>query len=354
MNVKTLLKKLLVRPPASIIGLDVGSGSIKAVEISKQQDTYCVNAVNIVDIPDCNELLGANSLYISLYKLLTTTKFRSKHVVAALGGRATVTRQITLPKMEPDELAQAIKWDADKYVPYDPGTYYYDYAIIESSANTKGLSVLLVATPKKAVDMLINVCKRLNLYLQAIDIEAMAIYRTLAQKDNVIVVDIGANVSTIIIYANGAPVVSRSIAVTGTSFTEAIMQDRKLDAVEAERLKTDSRMLLPPVDKITDDSLVHSRLLLLVNELSREIRRTIEYSQIQVKGFRPEQIYLTGGGATMVNLPGHIAAQIGIPTIVHNPFAQVQTDIHVDPDWLERVTHQLAVAIGLGMRGDEL
>lgn len=333
---------------ASILGLDIGSASIKLVECRKEKAGYQLVAFGRADLPTRTDgELPPDFLYLPLRQILSTTRLHSRKAVVALGGRSVVTRLVTFPFMELDELAQAVKWDADKYIPFDPGSYYYDYAVVNQSQETGSISVLLAATLKQSVDLLVNACKRLDISLCAIDLESVAILRTIAYRNNVIVVDIGAFVSNVIIFVAGVPIVSRSISVTGEAFATAPpdthLTEQGVGAVQA---------WLPSNAK-SAFSANSRRLSSLAEELTREIHRTIEYYQLQDNAFTAEKICLTGGGALYDQLCDYVAKQYDIPVTLHDPLQQVAIAANMDRHWLQSISPQLAVAIGLAMRGDK-
>lgn len=334
---------------SSVLGLDIGSASIKLVECRKEQTGYRLISVGMADLPARTDgELPPDFLYLSLRQLLSTTRLHSRKAVAALGGRSVVTRLVTFPYMDPDELAQAVKWDADKYIPFDPGAFYYDYAVINQARETGSISVLLAATLKQSADLLVNACNRLDISLCAIDLDSLAILRTMEYDHNLVVVDIGAFVSNVVFFVAGVPVVSRSISVTGTSFS-GMLSDRYLteSATDADRAS------LPAIHTKPGLAANHQRFDSLVKELSHEIHRTIEYYQLQDNTFAAERICLTGGGALLEKLEDHMAKQFSIPITLHDPLRQVTVAANVDRDWLQSVSPQLAVAIGLSMRGSK-
>jgi len=351
----TKLQKLWLRKPGSLLGVDISTGAIKVAEIKWRQEQPVLKGLGIAELPETifedGQLIDSDALTNVLRQLIHTSGITSREAVIAVGGRTVFMREVTFPKMADNELREAVKWDMEKYVPYEPDSYYYDFAVLGESKDQLELRVLLMAAPKESIDQLVAAFKNAGIKLVAIDVEAIALSRILPDVDNSIVVDIGKFVSQIMVFQNGVPAVTRTIPICGQRFTDAIMNVLELEQNEAESLKLRQKGLLQRVDSYGEHTELHGQMELLVTELEREIRRTIEFYQIQNREALVQNIFLTGGGANLDNLPQHLTAQLGQPVIFNNPIDILEIGASFDKQYVRDISPRLAVAIGLALRG---
>jgi type IV pilus assembly protein PilM len=255
--------------------------------------------------------------------------------------------------MDDEELRQAIKWELDKYIPTsDIAKYYFDFAVLGPAKDVQGIRVLLVAAPLDMIIGITRAVKEAGLKPSAIDIEPLALQRT-TNADNAIVIDIGAECCQLNLFQEGSPLVSRFIPFGGARFTAAIVQIVELDFYEAERLKRSQEALLS--ENIQPGlAALQQNFKQLVGELAREVSRTIDYYQLQNRNAFIDKIILTGGGAKL----GHVIDNLselfaGTQVVIHSPLAMVQISPSLNLERLQEIELQLAVAIGLALRGSD-
>ena len=264
----------------SVLGIDLGNQNIKLVEVSWQQGTPLLQNYAIAELPenviDDGRILDKSKMQEVISKLVIASGATTKNSVVAVSGRTVFAREVVFSDMSEAELAETIKWEIEKYVPYSADSVYYDFGIIERDLTASEVKVLLVAAPRETVEAVIEMQKLAGLKPIVVDIEPLALYRTLTVESNVIILDIGAIATQMILFQKSNPVAIRSIPIGGQRFIEVIMKELDLDATEAERLKIRQNGLLQGVG-ITDLSDINRQLALVVSELAREVRRTIDY-----------------------------------------------------------------------------
>ncbi|MEG6585547.1 type IV pilus assembly protein PilM [Dendrosporobacter sp. 1207_IL3150] len=352
------IKNRILRKSDKVLGIDIGTGSLKIVELSFNNERFVVKNIAIGDFPENlfedGKLVKVDEFTYILQQLVATSGFSSRDAVLALGGKSIFIREIAFPKMAEEEIREAIKWEMEKYVPYAPDSYHYDFSIVGEVENGMELKVLLVAAPKVNIDPIIAVVKNAGLKPVAIDGEAFALYRTLENAENSMIVDIGQFASQLIIYQNGIPTVTRMIPISGQRFTEAVMSALDLDETEAELLKKRQKNLLPQVNGINDNTEIHDQMMMIVDELAREIRRTVEFYQIQNKHSSIEKIIISGGGACLDNLGEQLKSILDLPIVLNSASGTIDYSPSFDPNYIKDVAPRLAVAIGLALRGGEV
>lgn len=360
LQMKTLQNKALQRffygRTDKAVGIDIGTEHMKVAEVSLTGAKPELLRLGMLPLSENmmrdESIADSRALTELLHKLLATSGITAREAVIALRGRSFFSREVMLPRMPLEELYEAIRWDIDKYVPYEADNFYYDCSVVEG-AGQQDMKVLLAAAPRQTVDSLVNLVKQAGLEPLAVETEPLALYRTLEKADNCIVVDMGCEITQISIFSQGSPVVTRTIPYGGRRFTEAIMNCLGLDYREAERLKQRQKGLLHTIDYPGEGSDLHEMLVDVVSELARDVRRTAEYYQTQNREANVARVIMSGGGARLDNLAAHMSAQLDLPAVVQTPPQTLSLSSTIDKVHLDSLFPQYAIAIGLAMRGGD-
>jgi len=331
--------------PNKILGIDIGTGVIKIACVSRLQGHAKLEQIHVCDLPpnslQNDHFSDTGLLADSLRQELGAAGISAKHAVTAVSGRMIFMREASFPVMKKEELREAVHWDIEKYVPYPPDSYYYDFAVLNERPEQMELEVLLVAAPKTMIDDISDILCKAGLTALAIDIEPLAIYRTMEGGENSLLVDVGAEVSHITVFQNGGPILTRTIPVSGNRFTEGVMQSLGVTKKEAENIKKG----LPAT--------VQPQMCQLAIDLVSEINRTVEYFQVQKKQIALDKLFLSGGGSRLSNLKEQLEQELDIPVRLHDPFKAIEVDDSFDLQYIQSIAPQMAVAVGLAMRGGE-
>lgn len=350
------IEKFLFKKRSNVIGIDIGTGAIKIVEISLEKNHSVLKSFGIKNLPaeiiENGHITNSDLLTDTLSQLLATTQTSTKHAILAVGGRGLFARELVFPLMTREELHEAIKWDLEKYIPYSPNNYYFDFSIMGKGDLETEIKVLLVAAPHDLINTLTTVIKSVGLLPIAVDVEPLALYRTFTHAENAMLIDIGKLLSQVTVFQKGRPVVIRIIPIGGQHITEVIMQVLRISFIEAEHLKQ-NQIDLFNLDFSEEPDALKQQLQLLLTEFIREIRRTAEYYQLQNSGVVIDKVYITGGGSKVNNLVPYFATQLNLPLVIHDPLAKLEIPDSFDKTHLQQVAPQLGTAIGLSLRGGE-
>ncbi len=350
---KKLLTNLFQTKPTNIIGLDIGSDTIKLAEvyIAGKEPVLVAAAITALQPGSIKDgrFTDEKAIASQLRQLVASSGLSARHAVIGIGGQSSFLREIVFPGLQENELKEAVQWEIGKYVPYEPGSFYHDYAVIEAVPAIPEIKVMVAAAPKDIIDSLVNIVKTLKIKSIAIEIESMAVGRTLEQTDRVMVLDIGGSVSQAAVFLQGHLVVTRTIPLGGQRVTKAIMSHMAIDFDEAERQKKSSDHLLRLPEEKETASLLHLELEGIVKELAREVRRTIEYVQLQKGDVAIEKVFVTGGGALLRHFTDHLSFHLGLPVFLHKPINVGVAD-SFDSSFNVKMLPQLATAIGLALR----
>ncbi|MDR1702936.1 MAG: type IV pilus assembly protein PilM [Sporomusaceae bacterium] len=348
-----------------MVGLDIGTGFIKAAEISFAQAVPLLKAVAVARIPEElnheGQIADFRALGEFLAKLWSQQKLSCRNVTAAINSRHVFLREITLPAMSRAELAAAIKWDLGNYIPYEENSCYYDFAPTTSESGQESRA-LLAAALKETVDNVAAALFAAGCKVWAIDIEALAAQETIetaAGKISVIV-DIGQFQSQIIIFSEKIPVLTRVIPWGGQRFTEIMQAGFELELQEAEAFKlrpeaNTFRQKFALEDFYAREAKIEKEIKNLIVELTAEIESVTAYYLEKNPAKSVQHIYLTGGGANLKNLVTGMERKFApLPLQVPDPLTKLKIASDLNEDYLKSVAPQLNIAVGLALRGGRL
>ena len=347
------LKRLAARSEAAV-GLDVGSGSLKMAEVSQRFGKLTLKRMAISDVPphviEDGLIVNEPLLVDALQRMASRHGFSGSNIATAIGGRSLFIREVSFPKMADEELRQAIHWDLEKYVPFSPEQLYFDFWVIGPGATDVEIKVLLVAVPKEVVDTLARVLKRAGLKPVAVDIEPLAIHRTLTDSPDCMLIDSGANVSQVTLFQKNSPVFTRNIPIGGNQFTETLMEGMEIGREAAEVFKLKGKSAFDEIGKEELGAAMQVQIDRVIGDLAGEVRRTLEYYQVQNRSVSVSSVFLTGGGAKMDTVPEKLSEILELPVVLHDPLSNMEMSASFNRQYMRGIGPQMAVAVGLAMR----
>lgn len=354
MNVQAIIKKIFHTRPSKVLGVDIGTGSIKLVQIELGSKPF-VSGFAVEDLPlelsNNGFVRSVDMMLVFIKGLLEKYDFQARHVVFTVGGRNAFVREIDMPEMPDEEMKQSVAWDSSQYVPYEADTYYVDSTKF-GTLTIDGLQpVLLVASPKDVVDALLEISDAVGWQTLGIDIEVLSAYRTLSEQlENFVLLDIGRSYSMLTIFQNGAPVAQRSIPQGGQMFNAAIASGAGVDLAAAEKIKLEDELLLGGLES---DKTKYAEFFNEIENLGREVRRTCEYYMINKKDARFTHLVLVGGGANMTGLPQFLSEGMEMQVVANDIRKTVTFSDKLDQRELKKYLGALTVAVGAALYGGE-
>ena len=243
----------------SVVGLDIGSSAVKAVELKASGKGFRVAAYGSEPIPPDSIVDGAiidsAAVAESIRRVFESKAFKTKEVAASLSGNAVIVKKISLPVMTATELDESIYWEAEQYIPFDIQDVNLDYQILDAGGgpDSKGtMEVLLVAAKKEKIADYTGVIAQAGRTPVVVDVDAFALQNAYElnygfEPDSVVVLlNAGASAININIIANAQSVFTRDISLGGNAYTEAVQRELNLPFESAELLKKGA-----PVDGAT-------------------------------------------------------------------------------------------------------
>ncbi|GAW94139.1 type IV pilus assembly protein PilM [Calderihabitans maritimus] len=347
------------RKPA--LGIDVGTDSIKVVEVQRTGTGYDISLAVKKDVP-VGALEGGNiqdlEVLVEVLRSLTVENgLQGRRVVSAISGEKVVIRHISVPYMSDQELKSSLKWDLDKYLPLSGDDLVIDYAKLGSFENENGrqLSVLLAAVPSSLAYRYYELFERAGLEVIAIDIVPMALARWLSLvreneemfNDPVALLDIGASLTTLAVIEQGLVTFIRSIHFGGWEITQMVAHTLGLEVAAAQQLKEEEgRIMVSGEEEVTlpeerQKLELEIAIRTSLNDLLYEIRRSLDYYNRQQDKAALKVLFLSGGTSLLPGLVEFLTQELEVETRLAVP-SSPELQAAIDPSF--------AVATGLALR----
>ncbi len=335
------------------IGVDIGSHSIKLVELAHEKDSVRLIAAGAIATPpkSLNSQIDADqkALANAIKQLVKQTMARSRDVIISLPESQVFTRVIEVPQLSQRELASAIRWEAEQYVPLPLDQVNLDFSILRDSKVTSSgkMDVLLVASPKTLVEKYVALMENADLNPIAAETEIIAISRSLvrttAMVKNVMIVSLGAQTTDLAIVREGILAFTRSISTGGEALSRALIQGLEFNPMQAEQFKQTYGL---EKDKL--EGKIVAAVRPIMDTIVSEMTRAIAYFQEKYTTDRVEVILICGGTAKLPGMVSYIAESTGVETQLGNPWLGIKYEQRFTV--LEPEGATFAVAIGLALR----
>lgn len=334
------------------VGLDIGSKTIKIVELGKEGSSWKLRASGIVgytgNSPErMKDGKEAGVLAQTIKKLHKEAKISTKNVAIALPEAQVYTRIVKFPLLTDSEIASAVRWEAEQYIPIPINDAIVQHQIIERKQDTTPPQayVLLVAAPKDLVGKYAKIVEHAGLRLNAVETELIALTRSLApENQTVLIVDFGAKSTDIAIGKNEQLTFSRSIPTAGEAFTRAVAQGLGVEKQQAEQYKKTYGLQSSQLE-----GKVRAALDPVFRMVADEMKKAMHFYQIEEKGESPSSAILSGGTAGMPEAASTLTKMLGLEVVIGNPFSKV----NVAPEAAKSLAGfapLYSIAVGLAMR----
>ena len=334
----------------SSIGLDIGSGCLKVVQLKDTKGGYELELFDILPLPPelivDGSIIDSLRLADSLKELIRKAKIKTKDVTVGLAGHSSViVKRVSLPEMSEEELSESIKFEAEQYIPFDIEDVNLDFQILGPKEEPGQMDVILVAVKKDITNDFLSVVKEAGLNPVIVDVNSFAlenIYEVnyeIEPDKNIAIVNIGASTINMNILKGGISVFTRDSAVGSNIHTEALQREFNITYEAAERLKKGE-----PVENVSPEDAL-SAIELASEEIIGEVNRSIEYFNEDIN-----EVVLSGGCALIKGFPKLLAEKTGIEVKVMNPFKNIKIPKRFDITYIEEIVPIAAVAAGLALR----
>jgi type IV pilus assembly protein PilM len=329
-----------------LVGLDIGSTSVKLVELSGSPESFTLENISVVAVPE-DASVGAYERAVGL--LLEGKELSTNRVATSISGRKVAVRGMRFPSLGKAELDGALRYEGSQVIAFDLDDSYLDHHIVESAdGKSELMDVLFVAARKEAVDAKIAVLEEAGLEPRIVGVDALVLLDALHMEEDIPetsgVICIGASNTSIGIARDGTVPFVRDIEIGGTDYTQAVANALGVSLEEAEQVK-----IMEPEKDLASARAIERVSRRLVGEVSRSLM----YYQTRGNGSQVDALYLCGGASVIPGLSDMITEVAGIEVASWSPLDSVQVDdARFDADAVKRLASVSSLAAALAMKQD--
>ena len=339
------------------VGLDIGSATVKLVQLREKKGTYALQAYGEARLPPETIVDGAlmNSAAVvqAIHDLIAEHKVKGREVAIGVRGHSVIIKKISLPRMTQEELDDSIQLEAEQYIPFDVNDVHLDTQILRPDDSAGQMEVLLVAAKKEMIQDFTSVCAEAGLTPAVVDVDAFAVQNAYevsyppAPEETVVLINIGAAVTNINILASGTTAFTRDVTMGGNAFTEEIQKQLNISYEEAEALKIGGQ---GESDAVVPQEVEHV-IQGVAEQLAGEIQRSLDFYSATAADHRISRVFLSGGTARIPAVFKALEQRAGVPVEMLNPFKAIEVDeSRFDAATIAGAAASAAVAVGLALR----
>jgi len=353
-QLKDLRERLNQLGKSANLGLDMGSSAIKFAELKKSGNSF--HLLHFAQTPLSSdvivnrEIVNAIAVGDAIRSVVDEVAPKVKMISASVGGSNLIIKRMNLEVENPKEIDDQVLWEAEQYIPFDISDVVVDYQKV-GDPNGKQTEVLLSAVKRDYLESIMAVIQDSGLTPKVIDADFFALYNCFEHnypekiENTVGIIDIGAYSLKLLIAADGFPMFTKESSLGGRNLTADIAKHLKLSEADAEALKIGDQSQGVPQE-------VSELMNIACENLSLEIKRSIDFYNASSAGSPVQELMLTGGCSLLPGLSKLVEERTGLSTNAFDPLAKVEVDQDLfDDAFLENMRATGAVTIGLAMRG---
>lgn len=339
-------KLLSSKAGRSSIGLDIGVGSCRMVELVRRPDGYELAGFAI-------EPIVGGDITKSIRTVMSKAKVLNLSPVSALMGKGTLIRFVDMPKMSLVDLKRSFAYEVDKYFPFPKDQIFTDCHILDPQGTDNKLPVLVAAAKKDLVNERIKLLNDAGLQADFITLNSIAIANvfevlgipqdalgaTSQNKKAIAVLDVGEIVSNLTILVDNRPKFNRDIFIGGRDFTKNISSVLRVSFEEAEKIKQDPKERAAEVAGCIES---------VAFDLVSELRLSFDYFMTETN-LPLGQLFLTGGGTSVESLRQILSKHLEVEALCWNPFSLVKLGTGIHSQEIHAKAGYLGCALGLAL-----
>jgi type IV pilus assembly protein PilM len=340
-----------------LVGVDIGSSAVKAVELKPggRGGEYHLLKLGLEPLPPeaivDGAIMDSGAVIDAIQRLFTVNKIKTNDVATSVSGNAVIVKKISLPQMTQEELAESIHWEAEQYIPFDIQDVALDYELVEGSGSGGNMDVMLIAVKKDKISDYSSAISQAGKTAGVVDVDVFALQNCYEVNYGVdpgrvvALLNVGASIMNINIVKGSTSIFNRDIAVGGNQYTDAIQKDLNLSFEQAENLKKGAR-----VEGAARENL--GPILQAVSEnIALEIQKTFDFFKATSSEDRIDRIFLSGGTSKVQGLQDLLSDRFEAGVEIMNPFNNViYNPKDFDPDFISEIGPSAAIAVGLAVR----
>lgn len=337
---------------ARVFGLDIGRSFIKVAQVESRGGKKYLTAASLVATPgggiQSESAVELSKISDSIKSVIDAAKIQADRCVVSLVESQVISRLIQLPTLTDKELAAAINWEAEQYIPLPIKEVVLHYQVVSKPGTGESggkMDVLLVAAPKRVIEKYLNIVKNAGLRVEAMETESQALVRSLTRSGDppTLIVSMGALSTELVVVQDGHILFTRSIAAGGANLTRAIIAEFNLPQKQAEEYKEAYGIL---EDKLSGK--VAALLKPIIDIVTGEILKAIEFYYSHHQETAVSRVVICGGGAFLPGLSEFLVERTSLEVSLGDSWSDFEKEGLVVQ--LAGQGSVYAVATGLAMR----
>ena len=347
---------VITKSQPALVGVDISSTAVKLLQLSRSGNRYRVEHYAVEPLPP-NAVVEKNivepeAVGEAIKRAVSRSGTRVRHAAAAVAGSAVITKVIPMPAdLDDDDMESQIELEAVNYVPYPIEEVNLDFEVLgPMPGNPESVQVLLAASRAENVEVRASALELGGLTPKVMDVEVFAIENAFAlladqlniPKDGIVaLIDSGATMTTLNVLRNGRNLYNREQVFGGKQLTDEVMRRYGLSYEEAGMAKRQGGL---------PESYEAEVLEPFKEAMVQQVSRLLQFFYAGSEFNRVDQIVLAGGCASIPGIAEMVEEQLGVPTVVANPLAQMTLGPRVQAHALAQDAPALMIACGLALR----
>lgn len=364
----------LVRTIQSVIGLDIGTTSVKVIVLREGVSGISLVDYRLAELPlslDKKENVPMEMVLEALREVMAGLNVKHCKVISVVAGQRVSVRKVIVPHMPKEDLLEAVKWEAKEHIPFPIENAIVDFHIIGEVTDkaVKKLELMVVAVERFVIDQHIALLQNVQILPTSITVAPFALTNVLKKNDyfksgeSIAVVSSGAETTTINVFHGENLLFNREIPLGGNTITRSmvgtLISDSgqvDLDVNQADILKKDwgipdernPQQLTPEINSMQIVPLLRPNL----ERLANEIRRSFDYYREDTRGKKVSRVILLGGNAELKGLKEFLQNALGLEVEVTRSFKNIQIELSAEKrQELELLSPRLGIALGAALTG---
>lgn len=327
------------------IGLDIGSYSIKVISLGKVSGENTLSAYNVKKIPTGKKTIKTKDL---VQEAFSEVDLKPEEVNLSISGPDVIVRFVNLPKMNKEQLLSALAFEAEKYIPFNISEVVLDPIILGDAPEGGQMKVLLAAAKREPIEGMVKMIEGLDMTVSTIDINPCAVFNAFTESNppeenkGIAFLDLGHSHTDTLIAIGEEPAFMREIRIGGKDITDAISRNLSCPPEKAEEFKMGLGK--------GDAELVEQTTKQILDDLIKEVQLSFGYFENRYNE-EISDVYCSGGMISQAGVTDYLSERLGIKVKVWNPVGKIKIAENLSKEDIDSVASQLAVSIGLALRG---
>lgn len=342
-----------------VVAIDIGTSSVKLAELDSSRSGYQLKKFGVISlnpgwIRDGEIVEPANVAQV-IQSLVESVKCKRKTASTGIFGNGVIIKRIQMQPIEENLMAEAIKWEAEQYIPFDINEAAIDYHVLNKGSVTAAgtTDVLLIGAKQEFIFRILEAVETAGLRCSIMDVSAFALANCFeanygARPGATALLNIGAGVTNVVILEEGNVVFARDVIIGGQNYTMEIHKALGVSIPEAESLKISASLGQEVPNEVI------SIITNTTEQVVEEIRNAFEFYTATGGGNKPDLMFVSGGCIFIPNLVEELSKVLGVGFEVFNPFQSITYDSKVlSAEYIQQIQSIAPVVLGLGMRGSK-